>query len=212
MARTSSLPSIPYHVVTDTVLILNNYSEETCTQSEQFSKTPHHKNHTRYVRLKTSMLNLHAGTKVRRDLFEKLSSLHVQVSDWLRDGSLSDSQLGSCSSFHILSSELDFLRCLDAASDTEIGASGYEFLRRHRDMYVTLQRRGREIQDTFKGVIGLRSCKGKVQPLLDALVQLVGIAAVHSSRAQRFNALLVCWCSTNDEKVRKALQEVRFRV
>lgn len=208
-ARTSSLlPSVSRR--TNAILMFTNSREETCSKSDRWANTSHHKKRTRYVRLKTSILNLDAGTKVRSDLFEKLSSLHVQVSNWLRDGSLFDAQLGSCSSFHILSSELDFLQRLDVESGAENGTSGFDFLRRHRDIYVSLQRRGRQIHDTFRVVIGLRSCKGKVEPLLDALMQLVDVAAVHSSRAQRFNALLVRWCSDNDEKVRKALQEVRF--
>lgn len=157
------------------------------------------------------MFNLPPGTKVHGDLFEKLSELHVQVSDWLNAGRIVDERFGSRSNSHTVSSELDFLQQLDVTSRPENGTGGYEFLRQHRDTYVSLHRRGQHIQDTFKDVIALPSSKGKVRPLLDALMQVVDTASVHSSRAQRLNALLVRWCSHDPEKVRQALQEVRFR-
>lgn len=156
------------------------------------------------------MFNLHAGTKVHRDLFEQLSPLHVQVSDWLSDGRVADERFGSRSNFRLVSSELEFLQRLDVTSGSANGTGGYEFFRQHRDTYVSLHRRGQQIQDTLKDVLALPSSKGKIRPLLDALMQVADTAAVHSSRAQRLNALLVRWCSEDPENVRMALREVRF--
>lgn len=183
----------------------NNSSDEARSKSYRSSKTPY----THRVKLQTSIFNLDAGTKLHGDLFEKLSVLHVQFLNWLSDGKAVDEQFGSRSSFCMVSSELDFLQRLDSTSGSDNGTGGYEFLRQNRDSYVSLHRRGRQIQDTLKDVITLSSSKRKIRPLLDALMQVTDTVSVHSSRAQRLNALLVRWCSEDPEKVRDALQEVR---
>lgn len=156
------------------------------------------------------MLNLEKGTKLSRELFDKLLLLQDIISSWLREGRLSDTRIDSRSVSHMISAELDFLARLDIALAG--GVDGYEVLRRTRDMYATLHRRGHEIQRDFKDIIALPCSKSVVRPLLDALVDLAEVGFIYSSRAQRLNALIVQWCNNDSEQVKTALREVRLCV
>lgn len=159
------------------------------------------------VKLKVTMFNLAAGTKLPRDLFTKLSLLQNGILSLLRDGHLFDADLDSRSQSHLISSELSFLRCLDAAFDSD--ANGYEVLCRTRDTYATLNARSQQIQHAFKDIIAHPVSEGYVRLLLDALTNLGEVACIYSSRVQRLDALLVRWCNGDSEQVQRALREVR---